>query len=92
MAIVGPVSHRPTTAAQLADAVDRSSFDKLRAQEDSEGFFERPNNVEVFFREGRAGQWKEILTPQQVARVVKDHGAQMKRFGYLPEQEQARSR
>ena len=81
-----------STPAQLADAIDRSSFDKLRAQEEKDGFLERPKHAEHFFREGRAGQWKEILTPQQVGRIVTDHGAQMKRFGYLPEPEEARSR
>jgi hypothetical protein len=73
------------TPAQLAEAIDRSSFDKLRTQEEADGFRERSKVAERFFREGRAGQWKEILTPQQVARIVKDHGEQMARFGYLPD-------
>jgi hypothetical protein len=72
------------TAAQLADAIDRSSFDKLRAQEDVDGFRERPRHAGRFFREGRAGQWKDILTAQQIDRIVRDHGEQMTRFGYLP--------
>jgi hypothetical protein len=72
------------TAAQLADAIDRSSFDKLRAQEDVDGFRERPRHAGRFFREGRAGQWKDILTAQQIDRFVRDHGEQMTRFGYLP--------
>ena len=74
---------RPT-AAQLADAIDRSSFDKLRAQEDVDGFRERPRHAGRFFREGRAGQWKDILTARQIDQIVRDHGEQMARFGYLP--------
>jgi hypothetical protein len=27
----------------------------------------------------------EVLTPEQIDRVVRDHGAEMARFGYLPE-------
>jgi hypothetical protein len=73
------------TPAQITEAVDRSSFDKLKIQEEKEGFRERPEAAERFFREGRADQWKDMLTPQQVDRIVKDHGEQMKRFGYLPE-------
>lgn len=69
---------------QVREAVDRSSFDKLKAQEEEKGFREKPKNAERFFREGRAGQWKEVLTPAQIDRIVKDHGEQMKRFGYLP--------
>jgi len=70
---------------QLADAIDRSSFTRLRAQEESEGFQERPSQTGRFFREGRAGQWQGILTKEQVSQIVRDHGAQMARFGYLPD-------
>jgi Sulfotransferase domain len=69
---------------QLTDAVDRSSFERLREQEEKEGFRERPKQAERFFREGRAGRWKEVLTPEQVKRIVDAHGEQMTRFGYLP--------
>jgi len=72
------------TPAQLALAIERSSFDKLKSQEQQTGFQEKPKTAERFFREGRAGQWKETLTPKQIDRIVKDHGEQMARFGYLP--------
>ena len=72
------------TPAQVRQAIDRSSFDKLKSQEEEVGFKEKPEHAERFFREGRAGQWKEVLTPAQVDRIVKDHGEQMARFGYLP--------
>jgi hypothetical protein len=69
---------------QLADAIDRSSFQRLREQEEKAGFKERPDEAERFFRDGRAGQWKEVLTPAQIARIVDAHKEQMERFGYLP--------
>ena len=69
---------------QLADAIDRSSFERLREQEEKEGFRERPKKAERFFREGRSDQWKDVLTPAQVQRIVDEHGEQMQRFGYLP--------
>jgi hypothetical protein len=72
------------TPAQLAEAIERSSFDKLREQEDKEGFRERPKHANRFFREGRVGQWREVLTADQVNRIVSDHREQMARFGYLP--------
>ncbi|QIG50320.1 sulfotransferase domain-containing protein [Nordella sp. HKS 07] len=74
------------TAAQLAEATDRSSFDRLQKQEAEEGFTERPKVSKQFFREGKTGQWKTALTPRQVRRIVTAHEAQMARFGYLPEQ------
>jgi hypothetical protein len=72
------------TESELADAIDRSSFERLREQEEKEGFRERPEVAERFFRDGRAEQWKEVLTPKQIQRIVDAHGEQMKRFGYLP--------
>jgi hypothetical protein len=70
--------------SELADAIKRSSFEQLREQEEKDGFRERPEKAERFFREGRAGQWKEILTPAQIKRIIDAHGEQMARFGYLP--------
>ncbi len=70
--------------AQLAVAIERSSFAKLRSQEEKDGFKEKSAKAERFFREGRANQWKELLTPHQIERIVNDHGNQMSRFGYLP--------
>jgi Sulfotransferase domain len=72
------------TDAQLAEAIDRSSFEKLREQEEKAGFRERSEKAERFFRDGRAGQWKEVLTSAQIARIVEAHKEQMERFGYLP--------
>jgi hypothetical protein len=69
---------------QLSDAIKASSFSELRAQEERDGFRERAEKQQRFFREGRAGQWKDVLTRQQVDRILKDHGEQMARFGYLP--------
>jgi hypothetical protein len=72
------------TADELDLAIKRSSFESLRDQEGESGFKEKPEHTERFFREGRADQWKEVLTPQQVDAIVGVHGEQMKKFGYLP--------
>jgi Sulfotransferase domain len=73
------------TSDQIAQAIDRSSFKRLQAQEEKDGFLERPKEAERFFREGRAGQWKDVLTAAQISRIVRDHGEQMARFGYTAE-------
>lgn len=82
------------TRAELRRAIELSRFDRLRGLEDRDGFAERPKRSnEAFFREGRAGQWRERLSEAQVARIVARHGPLMKRFGYLPEAAQtAKSR
>jgi len=74
-----------STRRRLIKAIEQSSFARLQAQEREKGFRERPASADQnFFREGRAGQWKDVLTSAQIDRVVRDHGEQMRRFGYLP--------
>lgn len=72
------------TRSQLQRAIDLSSFDTLRRQEEEKGFREKPKTAERFFRKGEKDQWKLVLTPVQVQRIVADHGPQMRRFGYRP--------
>ena len=77
--------HLTCSRRQLARAIERSLFVRLQAQEREKGFRERsPSADQNFFREGRAGQWRERLTSAQIERIVRDHGEQMQRFGYLP--------
>src|SRR5690606_32293151 len=71
------------SAEQLATAIERSSFATLKQQEDEAGFSEKPDSAERFFREGKADQWRERLTPRQVQAIVATHHQQMHRFGYL---------
>jgi hypothetical protein len=71
---------------QLARAISLTRFDRLRDNEAAAGFVERPQDINNFFRDGRAGQWRERLSADQVERVVKAHHPLMRRFGYLPEQ------
>jgi hypothetical protein len=53
---------RPSDS-ELDDAIKRSSFEQLKEQEEKDGFRERPEKAERFFREGRSCQWKDVLTP-----------------------------
>ena len=69
---------------RLEKAIAHSSFDRLRGQEDVDGFVERSEYAR-FFRHGRAGRWRDILSDDQVRAVVEPHRTQMARFGYLPE-------
>lgn len=69
---------------RLQRAVRNSSFEVLRRQEDEQGFVERTQHAR-FFRAGRAGQWRDALTTEQVQAIVSAHREQMERFGYVPE-------
>jgi len=69
---------------RIERAIRFSSFDTLQSMESSKGFVERSSHSQRFFRQGKAGQWPEVLSGDQVRRVVQAHRAQMTRFGYWP--------
>lgn len=70
--------------ARLDKAIRFSAFDVLRKQEEAQGFRERSLHQQRFFRVGKAGQWRDKLSPAQVERIVREHASQMSRFGYVP--------
>ena len=72
-------------SAQLARAIELSSFERLKAQEAEKGFREKPKASGQFFRRGEAGQWREDLSAAQTERIVARHRAQMARWDYLPD-------
>jgi hypothetical protein len=75
------LQNKPNSVQQ---AIERSSFEALQTQELKSGFRERPEKLASFFRQGRVGAWREVLSPAQIARIIDDHGPVMERFGYLP--------
>ncbi|WP_158258564.1 sulfotransferase domain-containing protein [Rhodopila globiformis] len=71
-------------ANRLSRAIAFSSFEVMSAQEQANGFRERPANATgPFFGTGQAGHWRAVLSPAQQARIERDHGPMMQRFGYL---------
>nr|WP_234889125.1 sulfotransferase domain-containing protein [Agrobacterium vitis] len=75
---------RPTEV-QLRNAIEKSSFSELAKQELKHGFKEKPQRAERFFREGRAGQWRDLLSSEQIKKVLATHAPMMQRTGYLPQ-------
>jgi len=71
------------TPEQIADAIELSSFDKLKRQEEESSFRERSPKAERFFVSGTAGGWREKLSPAQAQAIVETHHEQMGKFGYL---------
>jgi hypothetical protein len=75
-----------TTDAQIAEAVGATEFGQLRAQEKERGFIVRPKtSADDFFRSGKSGDWRAVLSRRQAKRIVAEHRDQMRRFGYLDE-------
>lgn len=73
----------PLDPVRLEKALRFSHFDTLQRQEAAHGFQERPQHMSRFFRTGKVGSWQEQLAAEHVAQIIADHGAVMRRFGYL---------
>jgi hypothetical protein len=68
---------------RLQKAVEAASFTRLQKQEKDRSFGERPPRAQAFFRQGKAGSWREALSPAQRDQVIASHHDVMQRFGYL---------
>lgn len=69
--------------AEIERAVRHSAFAEVKGQEERHGFREASRGRRAFFREGRAGGWRDVLTPEQIRAVEWVHGPAMRQFGYL---------
>lgn len=77
-------AERPATPEEIARAVRHADFAELQRQEQEKGFAERHSRASPFFRSGRAGAWREVLSAAQVARLEDAHAPMMRRLGYEP--------
>lgn len=68
---------------EIDAALEGSRFDRLQALEKKAGFVEKPAEAKAFFREGKVGSWREVLSDTQVRLILDAHGPVMRRLGYL---------
>lgn len=73
----------PYSKAQIEKALAASSFSELKRQEVEQGFREKMPRSESFFRQGKIGTWRGVLTPEQIEKIIADHTEMMQRFGYI---------
>ena len=71
------------SSEEMEQAIKRTSWDRLRRQEEAAGFKERPRADRMFFRRGMAHGWIDELPSELARRIEHDHGEVMQRFGYL---------
>jgi aryl sulfotransferase len=71
--------------ARLEKAVRFSQFEQAQKQEAEHGFGEKMPGATSFFRKGQVGSWREELTSELIEKLIADHAAVMRRFGYLDE-------
>lgn len=75
-------------------AVELTSFDSLQRAENARGFAETSPIARSgrFFRHGRAGRFKEVLSAEQIAQIIRDHGDVMEMMGYATDKDVTRYR
>ena len=73
----------PIDKDRLDRAIQFSSFNQLKEQEEKTGFVEKAEHAESFFASGKSDQWKTELSPELVQKVCDLHRDTMKRHGYL---------
>ena len=73
----------PFDRARFNEALALTSFDRLRAAEDKDGYDAKSEKQSRFFRSGKAGAWRDVLSADQAARIKADHGAVMRECRYL---------
>lgn len=70
---------------RVKKALAFSDISEMQRQEKEKGFKEKPVHCRAFFRKGKDGDWRNVLQPGQVKKIIDSHGEVMKRFGYLDE-------
>ena len=73
---------------EVEKALALSEFEKLQEQERENGFNEKSQSSDSFFRKGRIGSWREELNDEQAATVINNHREVMCRFGYLKDNDE----
>lgn len=68
---------------QIEQAIKLSDFEKLKSEEQLQGFKEKPYKTAAFFRAGQVGDWRNHLTDKQVEQLLVDHRVTMRKFGYM---------
>jgi hypothetical protein len=76
--------HLGQDRARVERAVKHASFQTIAALEQRDGFVEAVDEKTRFFHKGRANQWRDVLSREQVQRIVDAHREQMQRFKYVP--------
>jgi len=66
-----------TKPLAISDRVRRRAFQRLE-------IFGLARACKHFFRSGRANQWRDVLSREQIGRIVEAQREQMARFRYVP--------
>jgi hypothetical protein len=64
----------PKNPERLKRAIRHSTFSEVERQEKEVGFRERAHQGQKFFRTGKTGGYENVLSEQQIGRIIDAHG------------------
>ena len=67
---------------QIKQALDMTSFEKLRKQEEDNGFREKSSHAKFFFNKGEINYGESLLSEEQIESIKSVNEEMMKHFGY----------
>jgi hypothetical protein len=73
----------PKNPERLKRAIRNSSFAEVSKQETVNGFSERSRPSQKFFRAGKVGGYRDILSQSQISRIIDAHGELLIEKGYI---------
>lgn len=72
----------PDDFESVATAISHANFHTLKKDEAAHGWDEASEKGGAFFRKGKVGQGREVMTDAQVAKIVRGAGEWYERLGY----------
>jgi len=76
------------TSEEIKAAITATDFQNLKKLEEKTGFSEGSTAAKLFFRKGQIGSWRAELSEKNVQLIIEKHGAMMKKFKYLNDNNQ----
>lgn len=73
---------------EIAQAIENTSFKKVKEKELTSDFKERPKDTKAFFRSGKTGGWREEITMDQAKFIIDSHYDTLLQYGYIDEKGQ----
>ncbi len=67
---------------EIKAALELCNFSRLQKQEEEKGFSEKNARSPSFFRKGKVGDWRNVLNPEQIERILAAHGEIMEKYDY----------
>jgi Sulfotransferase domain len=75
----------PYGKEEVIASLKKCDFFELQKNEEQSGFRDTPYKGNKFFREGKSNSWQDKLEQHTIKRIVRAHGEEMFKYGYLKE-------